>query len=364
MHRLFLAVLTAPALWGQTPVPALVPNTTRHARYLFNRFWTYDGQDYTGLPWLLYYVNVGESPPPGTLRTQCTLQAVNGAPYDHATFGWFRFPAPNGPDIWPPADGTEPLAATGEYLETSQIGPVGATSPIGFVFNGEFGGEANPASKPDPPYTHYFLETVYFTDRECSDGGMEYGFYRTVADSDVGDTPANAFAFYYSTFNNCNLDYGCWDVLGHQVHGSFTTTSIRNVAANTSGTYQYKFQVTRSGATFNVAILDPGSGHPVTCQWAFPTETGTGGGNGPCRFAVPIVGFYASPEQLTNGYIVVATQSSHLYPESYDYSSFKLGGAPPTNIVPTHEPNGSPSCVTNGSGFACLKAISLDVLFP
>lgn len=363
MSRVLFALWGVSAVWGQTAVPALVPNTTRHAHYLFNRSWTYDGQDYTGLPWNFYYANIGASPAPGTLRARCTLQAVNGAPYDHATFGWFRFPPPNGPHVWPPADGTEPLAATGEYLETSEIDPVGGASPIGFIFNGEFGGQASPPSTPDPPYTHYFLEAVYFTDRECSDAGTEYGFYRTVAHSDAGDAPANAVSFYYSTFNNCNLDYGCWDVLGHQVQGSFRTTNITNLAPDANGAYQYKFQVTRSGTSFDIAVLDPGSGDPVTCQWAFPTEAGSNGGNGPCQFSVPIVGFYPSPEQLSSGYVVVATQSSHLYPESYDYSSVKLGGAPPSNIIPTHEPNGSQSCITNGSGFACLKAVSLDVFY-
>jgi hypothetical protein len=361
-----LALLSTFYLPAQTQVPVLVPHTTLHDHYLFNRSFTYDGQDYTGLPWMFYYVNVGSSPPPATLRTRCVLEAVNGAPYDHANFSWFRFPAPPG-GPWPPADGTEPLAATGEYLETAQFGPVNGVNPAGFVFTGEFGGETNPPSAREEQSHHYFLESVYFTDRECSDAGAEYGWYRIVADTETGDTPANSVAFYYATFSNCNDDYGCWDVLGHQVQQTFLTTAITNVAPNSAGVYQYEYHAVRNGSFFDLAVLDPASGDPVTCKWSFPT----GSGSGTCQFSVPIEGFYPSAEQIDKGYIVVATQSSRLYPamtgapypEWYDYTPQKLGGAPPTNIVPTSEPNGSKSCITAGAGYACLKALSLAVLY-
>lgn len=367
--KLFPALFAIPVLCAQTSVPVLIPNTSLHDHYLFNASWTYDGQDHTGLPWMFYYANVGSSPPPTTLRTRCALGPVNGAPYNHVDFGWFRFPIPGNPWVWPPFNGTEPLAATGEYLETSQFGPLDAASPVGFVFDGEFAGETNPpSSQIQDQYTHYFVEAVYFTDRECSDAGAEYGWVREVANSGSGDTPADSVTFYYSIFNNCNTDYGCWDVLGDQVHQQSSNTTITHLAPNLEGLYQYKFQATRSGSDFNLSVLDPSSGSPVNCTWSI---SGSGGGSGACQFPVPIETWYPTPDQTASGYIVVATQSSHLYPamtgapypDWYDYASAKLGAAPPNNVVPTNEPNGTQSCLYEGHGFACLKAVSLEVLY-
>jgi hypothetical protein len=369
MRSVLLAWLALPALWAQTAVPVLVPHTTLHDHYLFNGSYTYDSQDYTGLPWLFYYVNVGSSPPPATLRTRCPVQQVDGTPYGHANFGWFRFPVPGGEWVWPPANGREPLAATGEYLETARFGPMGSANPLGFAFNGEFAGETNPPSSTiQDQQKHYFVEVVYFTDRECSDAGTEYGWYRTVASSESGDMPPNSLIFYYGIFNNCNIDYGCWDVLGHQVQPKGANATIINLAPNADGVYQYKYQVIRSGSVFNVSILDPSSDTPVTCQWSISTG---GGSSGTCQFPVPIESWYPSADQINSGYIVVATQSSHLYPammggpypEWYDYGSVGIGAAPPTNVVPTKEPNGTPSCITGGVGYACLKALSLQALY-
>jgi hypothetical protein len=367
MKIFFIALATA-TLSAQMPVSVLVPHTSLHDHYLFNRSYTYDGQDYTGLPWRFYYANVGSNPPPATLRTRCGLQPVNGAPYGHANFGWFRFPAPGSDGAWPPADGTEPLAATGEYLETARFGPIENTNPVGFVFNGEFAGQTKPVSSLTPGPPHYFVEVVYFTDRECSDAGVEYGWYRMVSNSNSGDAPANSFTFYYSNFTNCNLDYACWDINGHQVHSSVATATITSAAPNLAGTYQYKFQVVRSGSDFNLSLLDPGTDAPVTCQWSISTG---GGSNGTCAFPVPIQSWYPAAGEIDSGFIVVATQSSHVYPamtgdsypQWYDYAVGGTGAAPPKNVVPTTEPNGTQSCIFNGAGYACLDAVNLLVLY-
>jgi hypothetical protein len=271
--------------------------------------------------------------------------------------------------MWPPATGTEPLAATGEYLETAQFGPMDNVNPVGFVFDGEFAGEASPpSSQIEDSHNRYFVEAVYFTDRECSDAGTEYGWYRNVANTVSGDMPPNSVTFYYAIFNNCNIDYGCWDVLGHQVETQSATTTITNLAPNANGVYQYKFQAVRSGSDFNLSVLDPSSGNPVNCQWSISTG---GGSSGTCQFSIPIESWFPSSDQISSGYIVVASQSSHLYPSMtgaaypawYDYGSQGLGGAPPTNVVPTTEPNGTESCLYQGAGYACLKAVSLEVLY-
>lgn len=363
-----IALVAAPALWAQIPVSVLVPHTSLHDHYLFNRSYSYDGQDYSGLPWRFYYANAGSSPPPTTLRTRCALQQVDGTPYGHADFGWFRFPVPGGDGDWPRANGAEPLAATGEYLETAQFGPMDNTNPAGFVFTGEFAGETKASLPPAQGPAHFFVEAVYFTDLECSHGGTEYGWYRMVSNSVFGNAPPNSFVFYYSDFTNCNLDYGCWDTNGHQVKSSTVTATITGAAPNEAGSYQYKFQAIRSGQDFKLSLLDPSTDIPVTCQWSLSTGGGSGG---TCAFSVPIESWYPSASQIDGGYIVVATQSSRLYPaitgapypEWYDYALGGLGAAPPTNVVPTTEPNGTQSCIFNGAGYACLDAVSLQVLY-
>ena len=370
-----LALFAFPILCSATAVPVLAPNTSLHDHYLFNSLFTYDAEDYTGLPQMFYFVNVSSSPPPATLRARCPFQEVAGAPYDHANFGWFRFPVPGGNSTWPPANGTEPLATTGEYLESERFGPREGANPNGFVFDGEFAGQTNPPSTPTPGQpAHFFVEAVYFTDRECSDAGTEYGWYRIVANSAPGansgsaDAPPDSFTFYYSKFSNCNQDYGCRDIYNQPVISSLVTATITNVAPNTAGTYRYKYQAIRSGSNFSVSILDPDSGTPVTCQWSISTGAGSGG---TCRFLVPIESWYPSANDIASGYIVIATQCSHLYPamtgdaypEWYDYALAGAGATPPTNVVPTIEPNGAQSCLTQGVGYACLKALSLQVLY-
>jgi hypothetical protein len=365
-HSLVLVVLAISTLMGQTPVSVLVPNTTQHPHYLFNDSYTYDQVDFTGLPWSFYWNNAATSPPPATLRTRCALEQVGGAKYNYnADIGWFRYPVPGGDGSWPAANGTYPLAATGEYLETSQFGPIGATNPIGFTFYGEFAGQASPPSSPTGAGSaNFFLEAVYFTDRECSDIGTEYGWFRMVSNSYSGDTPANSATFYYSAFTNCNIDYGCWDTIANQVGSPYVTATITNLAPNAANTYSYTYKAIRSGANFSVSVLDPASGNPVSCQWSISTG---GGSTGDCLFNVPIQGWYAPASVTNTGFIVVATQSSHLYPSQagqqypllYDYASRMAGAAPATNIVPTAEPSGAQSC----GGFACLDARSLQVLY-
>ena len=88
------------------------------------------------------------------------------------------------------------------------------------------------------------------------------------------------------------------------------------------------------------------------------------GSSGPCEFSLPIGSWYPAASQINGGYVVAATQSSRLYPamkgsaypEWYDYGHAGTGATPPTNVVPTTEPNGTKSCIAHGVGYACLDA--------
>ena len=282
--------------WLKAQPPAL------NDHYLFNQSWRYDAQDYAALPWMFYYANVATPLPAGTRRTRCAFTQVDGAPYGRASFDWFNYPD------YSPADGANPFAPPGEYIATRTK----SASLTGFDFEGESGGVPLAPTKAG-----FFVEAVYFTDRECSDGGTEYGWYRLPAQAGA-DQPANSVNFYYSTFTNCNLDFMCWDTDGKQVLSQVATVTIANLPFNSSGSLEYEFRAIRSGASFHLTLLDAATGAIATGCSAIGTvdvsQTGTS-----CDFAVTIANWYSSEAVTQSGYIVSATQSSRTIPPPPDF---------------------------------------------
>lgn len=65
-----------------------------------------------------------------------------------------------------------------------------------------FGAFSEGIAKP-PTWWEYAVETVYFTDRKCSDGGWEYGWYKNMV--------TGRLVFYYSDFTNCAVGYSWKD---------------------------------------------------------------------------------------------------------------------------------------------------------
>jgi hypothetical protein len=334
-----LFFIATPALRAQTPVSVLQDSTVLHDHYLFNESYQYDQQDYVGLPHMFYFANANTQPPSGTRRQRCALGHISGAPYNHADFDWFNYPD------YSPADGAFAYAPPGEYLASELFGPNGFGSPSGFDFVGEFGGAVT--SPTDPSSGSYYVEAAYFTDRECSDAGTEYGWSRLPA-SFGGDQGVDSVTFYYSDFTNCNIDFMCWDVNGQQIFQPTATATITGIPANAQGNRQYRFRIIRSDPYFVISILDTNSGGVISgCSVSISVSgIGNSSASGACQFWVPIAGWYPSVAVTQSGYVVAASQCSHVYPPPVG-SPQGNGGVPPTNL---------PSLIG-------LNAVSFQVLY-
>lgn len=318
-------LLAMPLVQAQTPMSVLQANTVLHDDYLFNESWTYDQQDYSGLPHMFYFANSNTQPPVGTRRSRCALTHVSGGPYGHADFDWFNYPD------YSPADGTFPYASPGEYLASENFQPNGLGSPVGFDFEGEFGGSV---TTPTPASSgSYYLEAAYFTDRACSDAGTEYGWYRFPSNYYSGDQAINSVTFYYSDFTNCNIDFMCWDINGQQVGQPTGTATLTNIPVNSQGSYEYHFRAIRSGGYFIITLFDPVyNSIPNGCSAAIDVPTvGSYTVSGDCQFWVPIASWYPAEAVTQSGYLVAASQSSRTYPPPVG-SPRGSGGPPPTNL--------------------------------
>jgi len=104
---------------------------------------------------------------------------------------------PSKPIYWY-SDGTNTATATagGYFPAPSDAFSVSTSlsSTKGLEFRGAFDGSGSVSSGG------YMVETVFLSDRPCTDGGLEYGFFRRVWNS----TPSDTIAFYYSDFTNCD----------------------------------------------------------------------------------------------------------------------------------------------------------------
>ena len=247
-------------------VPILVPNTVPNSFYLYNDTWSVDtNQNYSGLPHLFFEGNAND-PPLGLTRQNCPFvqNPDTGYEINPRPFSWYLLYTT--PLV--SATGT-PLASPGEYMESPQFNyPFPSYQTTGFVFDGEFVGQAvNPQTA-----SQYYLEAAYVGDRQCADGGAEYGLYRfpVLGASGVSQNqPPNVLTFYYSEFTNCNDPYECAYLdNGAQLVQKTNTYTITLNQTNQAGTYEFNFQVFRSNANYGgglvsnfvLSITDPQTG--------------------------------------------------------------------------------------------------------
>lgn len=341
--QMFALVVLCGPVTGQTLVPILQQGVLNNDHLLFNRSYQYDQADHDGVPWTFYYANVSSQPPSGTRRSTCANVRVDAAPYGNTPsgatyFDWFNYPLPPGT----PADGQYPYAPVTEFLESTFNG----SGMQGFEFEGEFGG----AVTSPTPHTSgsLFQEAVFFTDRPCYDAGTEYGWFRTPAlYAFPYDQPVSSVTFYYSDFNNCDIDFACYDTNGKIVQSNIATIPITGIPLNSGNQDRaYKFKVTRSGSTFQIQLIDIATGaNPTGCSasiydyyytssgihydWEYPglvlgTDT-------TCSFSVPIASWYPGTSVTGSGYVSLGTQSSRVYPPPTG-SPRGTGGPPPTNV--------------------------------
>lgn len=105
----------------------------------------------------------------------------------------------------------------------------------------------------------YVVESVFYSDRPCTDGGFEYGFFRRVL-------PGNdAIAFYYSDYTNCDggicRSSNTANPNSNIVNPNVREHSIANLALNSHSENKYYFHAypvwNGSGYDMRFEVLDP-----------------------------------------------------------------------------------------------------------
>jgi len=354
-----------------TLTSVLVPNTSPHPYYLFNDSATIDATaDFSGLPHFFSAASALTDPPVGTLRGTCSLVTNPGNSYiPSRAFNWFFYNPPG------PASGTV-IAVPGEYMETRQFSYSPDYQTSGFAFNGEFIGQA-----VSPQTTNQsIVEAAYVSDRQCYDGGTEWGLYRAPVISNGGTSenqPANVLTFYYSEFTNCHGDYQCEYSDGTQALQISNYYTVTLNSTNAAGTWQFNFEVFRTNADFGnglvsnfvLSITDPATGNPAPCSvvqsqpGVYPASTSLTTVSftkpGYCsEVFIGIDGSWFPPPVVTNtGYLTFTVGSNPYLPQSWFYNGSPAGNTPPaSNVVPTTYPNGRTAAA---AGFNVISASEL-----
>jgi len=162
----------------------------------------------------------------------------------------------------------------------------------GFAATASFGGSAKTAGA---------VEVIYFTDRPCSDAGVEYGFSRDLA--------ADSILVYWSTYANCGNDAASLcrktndPALGsniQQENGGITSDhGFRIYGLDVNTRYTYRMYVEQHAFRIEVARGD---------KLAQCSESESGP-RAPCTFLKRTQPWFPI-DQLSAGYIVAGTQNA------------------------------------------------------
>jgi hypothetical protein len=201
----------------------------------------------------------------------------------------------DGPVYWYAPDGThlDRAFATpppSEYSVSSlQTGMKGFAVTATFAGTSKGGGTA--------------METAYYTNRACSDAGVEYGFGK--------DPATNSVLVYWSTFANCGADAVsvCRKTDAAGLGDGFSNVQQEDAKMNEHGfriygldaNEEYTFRMFIAEHAFHVQVLK--GGHVTQCA---ETE---GGKLASCSYAKGAGAWYPI-DQLSDGYLVMGTQSS------------------------------------------------------
>ena len=222
---------------------------------------------------------------PVATRTTCQLsdrRADSGIGGDGPVY-WY---APDGRHL----DQAFATPAPSEYNVSSL-----QTDIKGFAVNATFGGTA----KGDGTA----MEVAYYTNRACSDAGVEYGFGKDLATKSV--------LVYWSTFANCGTDAVsvCRKTDSAAPGDGFSNVQQEDAKMNEHGfriygldaNAEYTFRMFIADHAFHVQVFK--GGHVTQCS-----ET-DGGKVAPCSFTKSAGAWYPI-DRLSNGYIVIGTQSA------------------------------------------------------
>lgn len=229
----------------------------------------------------------------------------NGSAHQPATYQFFRGPVPQR-GVCPLEDrpGVYWYTPDGKHLDHTFVTPSPSdfhVSPLqreikGFATAAAFAGSASGNGSA--------IEVVYFTDRICSDAGVEYGFSRDLA--------TNSILVYWSTYANCGNDAASLcrktnhAALGdhfnnvQQENGGITSDhGFRIYGLDVNQRYEYRIFVEQHALRVEVAK----GGELAQCA---ETESGP---RRACSFLKTVQSWFPI-DRLGAGYIVAGTQTA------------------------------------------------------
>jgi hypothetical protein len=238
--------------WGENGTARAIEHANSHPRAY--RFWN----------------------PPAPARSVCAIENRPGV-------YWFT---PDGKSL----RGTFPTPNPGEF----NVSPK-QTGIRGFAVTAAFAGWAVRTGA---------VESVYFSDRACSDGGVEYGFSRDLA--------TNSVLVYWSTFANCANDGAS---LCRKTDDASLGANFSNVQQENGGTnVQHGFRIygldVKAPYTYKMFVKDGGfrvevsrEAKLIRCseqEGAPPTD---------CAFEKKVQAWFPI-DRLADGYVVAGTQTA------------------------------------------------------
>ena len=152
------------------------------------------------------------------------------------------------------------------------------------------------------------IEVVYFTDRVCSDAGIEFGFSRDLATTSI--------LVYWSTYANCGNDANslCRKTNDPSLGDGFSNVQQENGGiASDHGFRIYGLDVNAT-YTFRISIqsgLEAGVFHVEVLKGENPAQCSEseGGARRACSFRKAVPGWFRL-DRATGGYIVAGTQTA------------------------------------------------------
>ncbi len=165
----------------------------------------------------------------------------------------------------------------------------------GFAATASFSGSAK---------TPGAVETIYFTDRACSDGGVEYGFSRDLA--------TDSILVYWSIYANCSNDSAS---LCRKTNNPALGPNFSNVQQENGGPaseHGFRIYGLYLGARYTYRIfIDRGALHVEVAQGEKPAQCSDSpnGARGPCTFVKKTQPWFPI-DRIDGGYIVAGTQNA------------------------------------------------------
>jgi hypothetical protein len=163
------------------------------------------------------------------------------------------------------------------------------------------------------PAGTYALAVAYVTSTRCSDGGIEYGFYRDLTSGD------QALNFYYSNYSNCGPECKAGNSPGAPPLWQITSpiTAITKISGGLNYFYSMYIipasasstvPVSPSGYVFRIQVLKENTGF-ATCQIDNSAPMN-------CITDIPIASWWPVTRMIAgSSYLVAGTQTSTVPPK-------------------------------------------------